>query len=277
MKAYAKLNIYLRIINKREDGYHNLQMVNTKIDIYDIIYISNTNDKDQIVYLNDPNGDTSDNNLILKTLKAFKGIYNIKNKYLIEIEKHIPYGAGLGGASMDVGTVIDYINQKENLNLTKDELITFTKQFGADIPYSFYDEPCIVEGIGDIITPIDYPSKQLILVIPNIYINTKDIFENNNIYNKEITHEELKETINQNIYINDLQITTTKLNNELNELDIYLKQFGQSFMTGSGSCFVLDTSLNIDDVTKQIESRFPQYKVKIIKTKEGKENGKKKI
>ena len=69
MKAYAKLNMYLRVLNKRDDGYHNLQMVNTKIDLYDIIDISKSNDIDKVIYINEDIVDTSPDNLILKVLK----------------------------------------------------------------------------------------------------------------------------------------------------------------------------------------------------------------
>lgn len=269
MKAYAKLNMYLRVLNKRDDGYHNLQMVNTKIDLYDIIDISKSNDVDKVIYINEDIVDTSPDNLILKVLKKFKEKYNIPYTYIIKIEKNIPYGAGLGGVSMDIGKIIEYICEKENIIITLDELINFTKEYGADIPYSFYDTACIVEGIGEIITPINIPEKELILVIPNIYISTKDIFTSHYIYNKEETHEEILNHIYNKEYINDLQITTTNINKELKELDNYLSSYGQSFMTGSGSCFVVDATEDKEKVVEEITNRYPLYKVKIIKTKEG--------
>ena len=270
MKAFAKINLYLKVINKRDDGYHNLQMVNTKINICDIIYISKSKDIDKIIYINDQISDISNNNLILKVLKEFKTKYNITTNYIIKIKKKIPYGAGLGGVSMDVGKVIEYINKKEKLYLSKNQLIEFSKKYGADIPYSLYDSPSIVEGIGEKITKIKLDSKKFILIHPDIYISTKDIFANHHIYNKEKTHLQILDDIYNRNYTNDLQLTTININKELKELNNYIQQFGQSFMTGSGSCFILDTKLNMKKVIKKIKQHYPLYKVQIIKTKKGK-------
>ncbi len=267
MKAYGKLNLLLRVINKRDDGYHNLQMINTRISLYDDIYISRNDKTDEIKCTNISSFDTSENNLILRVVKQLKKVYNICNNYSIVITKNIPFGTGLGGLSMDVGCVIKYIIQDNDINISEQELINFLYPFGADIPYSLFECPAIAEGIGEIITPIEIKKKKYILIIPDIYISTPLIFKNNKIYNKEITHNELLELVKQKDNYNDLEITTRNIYPELNEQMNDCEKYGKVLMSGSGSSFIIDP---YDDIEETFNKLCDKYnKITIIETKEG--------
>lgn len=267
IKAKAKVNLILKVVNKRNDGYHNLQMLNTRINLYDTIYISKSNTEDKLIYVDHPEYDTSSNNLILKTLKNFKTNFNIKSNYLIKIKKRIPFGAGLGGASMDAGEVIKAVCKIEHIYIEKPKLVNYLKNFGADIPYSLYNTPCIVEGIGDIITPIQVEHQKFVLICPNIYVDTTTIFKE---YKKQ--HQPSKTTniiddVKNKNYYNDLQKTAYEYSPELKKLSNQISHYGKITMSGSGSALILDTAENKSEVVSKLKKDYPLYIIKIIKIK----------
>lgn len=270
MEAYAKLNLLLHVTGKNLSGYHNLQMVNCKINLCDYIYIKNNNlNIDTIKATNLTNYNTNDNNLILIVVKAFKNKYNINKGYDIEIEKHIPFGSGLGGVSMDVGEILKYIIKDNNINISLNELIEFTKSFGADIPYSFYNSPAIVEGIGETIKEVKLKSKEMILIIPDIYISTETIFKNVNKYNEVKSHFELIDKVNYGDRTNDLEIVARNIYKELDDYIFELSQYGKIVMSGSGSAFSLEPFEDIDQTIALIKQKYNSLRVMKIQTKEG--------
>lgn len=265
IKVKAKLNLILRVMNKREDNYHNLEMINTKINLYDKISIKTNSTKDIIKYIYHPEYDTTANNLILKVLTAFKQKYNIKTNYLIKIKKQIPFGAGLGGASMDAGEIIKAISKKEKIEVEQLELIDFLKQFGADIPYSLYDSTCLVENIGDKITPIKIGPKEFILICPNIYIDTAMVFKEYDLQPTKHRTTDILKDLNNETYYNDLQETAYICEPRLKELVLKLSTYGNVIMSGSGSSLIIDTKQNKKKLVSTLKKDYPLYIIKIIK------------
>lgn len=252
-KSYAKVNLMLRVISKKENGYHELQMLNKKIDLFDIIKITHDS-KDSILFLNEK----IDNSFLMKVLKKLKDIYNIEKYYKIEIEKNIPIGAGLGGASMNASTIIDEILKMENISDTLQNKINNFKCLGADIAYGFMNDICIVEGEGELIYPINKKiNKPMVLVNPNIFVSTKEVFESNYIYNEKLEHSKIINGLEQsNIYINDLEKSCFELKNELLDLKNNLSKYGKVVMSGTGSSFIVHTS-ELDSIKKE----YPEYLV----------------
>ena len=119
------------------------------------------------------------------------------------------------------------------------ELINFTKQYGADIPYGFIDGAAIVEGIGDIITKINLKEEEYILIMPNIEISTPYIFSHHKYFSKACSHEELISLVNTNNRSNDLEKTARYIYKELDELIRELEQYGKVVMSGSGPSLLL--------------------------------------
>lgn len=235
VKSYAKVNLLLKVIEKRSDGYHNLQMLNKRINLFDVISIEK-NDTFEVTFKNidvDPS-------FIYKVIKRLCKKYDIKNKYKIEIIKHIPLGAGLGGASMNAATIIDTILSIEGINSSLEDKINNFKDLGADIPYGFINECAIVEGIGDSIYIIEkqLPSN-LVLVNANIFLSTKEVFEKNTVYSKKYTHSEI---INKDIYINDLEEAAFLVCPKLKDLKQNLTRYGKVVMSGAGSSFIVHTN-----------------------------------
>ncbi len=268
MKIKAKMNLILKVLNKNDLEYHNLQMINTRINFCDIIKIKKTKNKDEVIYINHPEYQ-KENDLILVVLNKFKEKYNILTNYQIKIFKYIPFGAGLGGVSMDIGYIIKKINIIEKLNLTTDELIKFLTPFGADIPYGLYDKTCLVEGIGEKITKVKYQKETLILIYPNIYINTKDVFNTFDKIDKVESSSNIIDDLNNHNYYNELQNATYLCEPKLKTVIDDISKYGTVIMSGTGSTLFLDTSLNKKKVVSKLKHDYPLYIIKIIKTTEG--------
>lgn len=237
LKAYAKINIYLKVLGKN-DNYHNLKMINAKVNLYDTIKIKKSK-KDQLIFKNNKLLNPKKDDLILRVLKFLKEKYNIKKSYKIIIKKRIPIQAGLGGGSSDIAEIAKYIIKDNNINLTIKELEKILITFGSDIPYCLHNEVCLVENIGDKVTPLNnkfiYINKDILIINPNILIPTKDVFkkfDEINIYKKEEKIDYFK--------TNDLEkacfLTQPKMKEVRNYLNTIFKE--NLIMSGSGSTYI---------------------------------------
>ncbi len=266
LKAYAKVNLILRVTGKLDNGYHSLQMINSKINIYDEIQINkNSKNIDTLTFIN--SNLTSNDNLVLKALKLFKDTYHIKDTFDIQITKNIPVGAGMGGGSSDVACIINYLKDIYDIDLDTN----LFNNLGADIKYFLYKGIKYVEGTGDIIYNKDILTKttDFVIVYPNINIVTSDVFKLNTKYSQYIDKDKLINEFEKNdyhIYINDLEEATFNLNKELQLLKEELSKMGYTVMTGSGSTMMVFSN-NIDDIYDKCINKFKEYyirKVKII-------------
>lgn len=264
LKAFAKVNLILKITNKNEFGYHNLQMINSKIDIYDEIEIVDY-DKDIVEYQNISINKEDD--IVLKALTLFKEEYCIKDSYKIIINKNIPVGAGMGGGSSDVACIIKYLSKKYNVNIDN-RLINILKKVGTDIIYLLYDGVRYVEGIGDIISndKVDI-DEEFVIVNPNIFIPTKEVFKINTKYSGYIDKNILIENVKNKEYVNDLEEASFKYDNRLYILKNILSKIGKTVMSGSGSTMMVFGSdiEYIYNECKKIDNSYYIRKVKLIK------------
>lgn len=268
-KAYAKINLRLQVINKRPDGYHNLQMLNTRINLYDVIDLELAS-HDEICFINK----NIEPEFLLKVLNTIRNKYNIKDKFKIIIEKNIPLGAGLAGGSSDAAAIIELIDELYQLNLTLDDKIEISKLLGADIPYLFFNSLALVEGIGDKVTPIklNIPTEY-ILLYPNIVLSTKEVFTNNLKYSQAITEEDLIKLSGNDvldIYKNDLEASAFYICPLLKTLKNELSIYGKTWMSGSGSSILIYANkMQIDDVYVILKKRYPNYTILKVSTNIG--------
>lgn len=240
----AKINLYLKVNEQLPNGYHNLCMVNGRLEnLFDTIYIKENKTKNTIKFSHGIKIEDKDN-ICLKIVNDISSLYNINKKYNIYIRKRIPLGSGLGGGSMDAASIYKYILNDNNIVIPLDEQINFLMKYGSDIPYGLYDSICLVEGLGEKITPLNANIKdQAYIVLPNIYISTKQVFENyKKTNNNELDKNTILSNINNNykeILFNDLESTSFKINNELISIKSLLDSIGKNTMSGSGSSFIL--------------------------------------
>lgn len=245
MKAYAKVNISLDIVGKRDDGYHLLRMIMQNIDLYDEIIVEKNN-KDIIIECNKNYVPTDSRNLAYKAAIAFKERYNIAEGVKIKIFKNIPVSAGLAGGSTDAATVLKIMNKLFEVNASDEELMELGLKLGADVPYCIKGGTALCEGIGEIITPLNpFKNKIIVLVKPSFGVSTKEVYKNFNM-EKVKKHPETEELIKamdeDNLrYVaynmkNLLENVTLKKHKVLINLKEEMNKYGaiNSMMSGSG-------------------------------------------
>ena len=153
-KAYAKINLYLDVLSKREDGYHNILSVMTEVksdSFYDTVTVRKAENRSMTC--SDPTLTVGDDNLCLKAAKAFFGALGSDDGCYIELEKHLPREAGLGGGSSDAAAVLRALNRLYDNVFTTDELCKIGAKIGADVPFCVVGGTMLAEGIGEILSP----------------------------------------------------------------------------------------------------------------------------
>ena len=175
-KAYAKINISLDIVGKREDNYHLLKMIMQSIDVYDEISV-NRIDNGINLSCDKKFIPCDDRNLAYKAAKLFMDTYNLQGGVFISIKKNIPVSAGLAGGSTDCATVLKLMNKIFEVNASDEELMKIGVGLGADVPYCIKGGTALCEGIGEEITQLkSFRDKILILVKPPFSVSTKEVY-----------------------------------------------------------------------------------------------------
>ncbi len=256
----AKLNLGLRILRKREDGYHDLETIFYPIAIKDALEILPSNELSITITGLSVNGDIEDN-LCIKAYRLLKRDREHLPNVSIHLHKTIPMGAGLGGGSADAAFTLKLLNEKFELGLSTEELINFALELGSDCPFFVINEPCIAKGRGEDLQKIelDLSGYTFVLVNPEIHINTGWAFSS-------IQIKPLKETFNldeivqkpieqwKNFLRNDFEETVAAAHPIITEIKHILYDKGAVYasMTGSGS-----TVFGIFTHPVELEHSFP--------------------
>ncbi len=178
-KAYAKVNLGLDVIRRREDGYHEVRMIMQTVDICDVLTFTRqerpgivvTTDKEELP------GDES--NLIYKAARLVTETYSVREGIKIELQKRIPMAAGMAGGSTDAAAVFHGMNEMFELGMDEDEMCALGVKIGADIPYCIKGGTALAEGIGEILTKLpDAPACVVLVAKPDIDVSTKYVYEN---------------------------------------------------------------------------------------------------
>ena len=219
IKAYAKINISLDIVGKREtDGYHLLRMIMQNIDLYDEIDV-NKQDEGITITCNKNYVPVDSRNLAYRAAELFIEKYKISSGVKIDIIKNIPVSAGLAGGSTDGAAVLKALNIIFNTNASDDELMELGLKLGADIPYCIKGGTALCEGIGEKITPIkSFKDKILVLVKPAFGVSTKEVYKEFDI-NKAINHPDTEYLI-QAIENDDLVSVCDNMKNLLENVTL---------------------------------------------------------
>lgn len=193
VKAFAKINLSLDIVGKREDGYHLLEMVMQNVDLHDDVVIEEINEGITLT-CNKGYVPVDERNIAYKAAKLLIDTKNIAKGVHIEITKRIPVAAGLAGGSADAAAVLIGMNELFGLGMSTGELMAEGLKLGADVPYCIVGGTCLCEGVGEIVTPLKAFKDQVILLVkPSFGVSTKDAygsFELDKI-NKHVNTEKL--------------------------------------------------------------------------------------
>lgn len=244
-KAYAKLNLFLDVCGKYEDGYHELKTVMQEIELYDEIIVELNNNKDMIT-CTDSNIPLGKKNICYKVLDNIRKRYNVKGYVNIHIIKNIPSEAGMAGGSSDAATVMKLLDKLWKLEMTEHKMNEIGKEIGADVPFCLKGGTCLCEGIGDKITELEpFNWNYIVIVKPDFNICTKIAYDNlleedYNLHCKEkiINFIKQKDYLNVcNSLHNTLEIVSQRIYPQINVVKKDLNNYGaiNSLMTGSGS------------------------------------------
>lgn len=178
IKAYAKINISLDVVGKREDGYHLLKMIMQTIDLYDYINIKKYDNGIKLA-CNKAYVPTDERNLAYKAADLFINTYDIDGGVEIYLKKNIPVAAGLAGGSTDAAAVLKAMRNLYKPEISDDELMKLGLKIGADVPYCIVGGTALCEGIGEKITKLStFRDHILIVVKPSFGVSTKEVYKN---------------------------------------------------------------------------------------------------
>lgn len=181
LKSFAKLNLFLKVLNKRPDNYHNIETLFERISLYDTISLRLRSDRIINITCENPDLPTDETNFCYKSAKVLQDKYKVKKGVDIKIMKRIPISAGLGGGSSNAATTLIGLNRLWRLNLSLNRLVSLSKLIGCDVPFFIYNSP-FAKGLnrGDKIVPIN-ALKELrlwhILVVPKITVSTPLVYK----------------------------------------------------------------------------------------------------
>ena len=278
VKAPAKINLYLDVLGKRENGYHDLDMVMLPLELHDTINFEHLpNAKYTHIVSDTVEHQIINHNSIYRTHELLVNQYNYKHNFVIKVHKEIPIYAGLVGGSANAAAALRYFKKVGKLKMTEEEEINFCTQIGADVPFCLKNVPAHVEGIGEKITPINVKKQYFVLIIkPKQGLSTKEVFTECDKYS--LKHGNVNDVIKAletgddkllaDSLFNSLEEVSMKLCPEVKEVkEMLLKdKFKAVLMTGSGSCvFALTTNYPFA-LSKFLKYEHQGYEVYLTKT-----------
>ena len=279
IRSFAKINISLNITKKREDGFHELDSVMLPISLHDSLVISKLNNAtDNFVTVDDFSIGTFSYNLATFSIEKLQSVYHFKDKFRILIHKVIPIQAGLGGGSSNAAFTMKAVNSMLKLGATDEELIELGKSLGCDIPFFIKCKPARVQGVGEILTPIEIKNNyHVLLVKPEAGCSTKEIYAVSDTMDLKVCNidnvikalaegddELLADSISNALQEPAISMVPAiqKIIDELHECGLKMVQ-----VTGSGSAvFALSTDRNLlKKIFKRFEDRYEVELCKVLK------------
>jgi|TARA_B110000483_G_scaffold228058_1_gene290465 4-diphosphocytidyl-2-C-methyl-D-erythritol kinase len=243
----AKLNLFLHVLGRRPDGYHNLQTLFQLLDFGDEMTFSNN--ESGIIGLSIQNNIGAplpmDSNLVVKAAKRLRTIANRPNLGAhITLTKNIPQGAGLGGGSSNAASTLTALNTLWDLNLSTAKLCEIGITLGADVPVFLNGKTAWGEGIGEKLEAIELKQRWYLVVTPPCQVSTKEIF----------CHQQLTRNspaIKMSDFLagrshNDCEAITSELYPEVAKTLVLLRKFSESKMTGTGSSLFVEFKSEVE-------------------------------
>jgi len=265
----CKINLGLRIIRKREDGYHDLETI--FVPVYGLHDELEVNPSDSFSFTQEGIAVDckAEDNLLIKCYRAMAAKYPQVGPVSIRFRKNIPFGAGLGGGSSDAAHMAIALNELFELGLTKEELAAEIKPLGADCPFFIYNKPCYAGGIGDILTPVDLNLNgvRILLIKPEEGVSTKEAYSGLKSYSvsgltAERSYSDSDLIGEAGLFINDFEATVFPNHPIIADIKKRLLDAGAFFasMSGSGSTvfglFKNDTEGRTDAQLRTLKQEF---------------------
>ncbi|WP_426448927.1 4-(cytidine 5'-diphospho)-2-C-methyl-D-erythritol kinase [Siccibacter colletis] len=256
----AKLNLFLYITGRREDGYHNLQTLFQFLDYGDDIDIEPRTDG-VLQLLNPVAGVADDDNLIVRAARLLiskgreRGLNTDAWGADIAIEKRLPMGGGLGGGSSNAATVLVALNHLWKCGFSVDELAAFGLRLGADVPVFVRGHAAFAEGVGEVLTPVAPSEKWYLVAHPGVSIATPLIFNDPDL--PRDTPVRSIETLLNCEFANDCEVIARKRFREVDAALSWLLEYAPSRLTGTGACVFAE--FDTESAARQVLEQVPEW------------------
>ncbi|MEZ8821859.1 MULTISPECIES: 4-(cytidine 5'-diphospho)-2-C-methyl-D-erythritol kinase [unclassified Vibrio] len=230
----AKLNLFLYIIGRRDNGYHELQTLFQFVDFGDELTVTANSETSSITITPEIPGVALEDNLIWKAATALQQYTSTSFGADIELKKVLPMGGGIGGGSSNAATVLVALNYLWQLNLSDDQLAEIGLKLGADVPVFVRGHAAFAEGVGEQLSPANPDEKWYLVAKPQVSIATADIFKHSELTRN--TPKRALATLLEQEYVNDCEKIVRMLYPEVDKQLSWLLQYAPSRLTGTGSC-----------------------------------------
>lgn len=220
VKAPAKINLILDVLQKRPDGYHEVEMIMTTVDLADRIGLETRKDGQIQIISTDRYVPGDYRNLAYQAAKLLKDTYGIKEGVSITLEKKIPVSAGLAGGSSDAAATLRGLNDLWNLNLTQDQLAKHGAKIGSDVSFCVYGGTAFATGRGELIQELPSPPNcWIVLAKPAVGVSTADVYGGLKV--NEVIHPKTQDMIRA-IYEKDYELMCRSMGNALEAVTLEL-------------------------------------------------------
>ncbi|MEZ8035615.1 4-(cytidine 5'-diphospho)-2-C-methyl-D-erythritol kinase [Vibrio crassostreae] len=230
----AKLNLFLYITGRRDNGYHELQTLFQFVDFGDELTVTANEKTNSITITPEIPGVALEDNLIWKAATALQQYTSTSFGADIELKKVLPMGGGIGGGSSNAATVLVALNYLWQLDLSDDQLAEIGLKLGADVPVFVRGHAAFAEGVGEQLQPANPNEKWYLVVKPQVSIATVDIFTHSKLTRN--TPKRALSTLLEQEYVNDCEKIVRMLYPEVDKQLSWLLQYAPSRLTGTGSC-----------------------------------------
>lgn len=237
----AKINLGLKVLNKRKDNFHNIETIFQFLDWGDQISIENNVMESEIIC----KGIQQKENIIYKLLQILKNEIGFKEKLKISIDKKIPTKSGLGGASSNAASILLALNKIYNLGLNKKNLFNIALSLGSDVPVFVHGKSCQATGRGEIFENITLEEKPILIILPDSKISTKEAFEKNKNFCARGIHKK--------VFFNSFENWARKNFNEINKSFEWIEQYNDAYLSGTGST-IYSLFNNFDEASKIMDN-----------------------
>lgn len=273
LKARAKINLTLDVIGKRDNGYHDVEMIMQQIDLYDLVSVECIEASEGIVLTcSDSFLPVDSTNIAYRAAALMKERHQLKCGFRIHIDKNIPVAAGLAGGSTNAAAVIRAINDVCGLSLDLEAMKTLGFELGADVPFCIQGGCAIARGLGEVLEPIKGLSHAFIVLIkPNFGVSTKEIYQNLNwetIEEHPNTSAMVSALAEDNRYLvnhllcNVLETVTFSRYPKVKSLKQFVKRYGADgvLMSGSGPTIfaIYKNYERAKHAVKSLKKHYPQ-------------------
>lgn len=258
LPAPAKLNLFLHILGRRADGYHELQTLFQFLDHADELHFAPREDG-QIRLHTDVPGVPHDSNLIVRAARQLQEQSGCRLGADIWLDKHLPMGGGIGGGSSDAATTLVGLNHLWRLGWDEDRLAALGLGLGADVPVFVRGRAAFAEGVGEKLTPVELEEPWFLVAVPQVFVSTAEVFSD-----PELTRDTAPIKVRSLLGVdgrNDCQTVVEKRYPAVRNALMSLNKFTSARLTGTGACVFgsFPNQGDADKVRRQLPATLPSF------------------